>query len=116
MEASTRACVAYVAGRAISGKACSYVYDYSQSRHYSVSGGVEGRNVSVYDHERRCHFSGTLPSLYDYGRSAHVNIDIKGNQFSGDDFGNSHHFSGTVNDSSISLYDYGTSQNYSYTL
>ena len=116
MEASTRACVAYVAGRAISGKGGSHVYVYSQSRHYSVSGGVEGKNVSIYDYERSCHFSGTLPSLYDYGRSAHVNIDIKGDQFSGYDYGDSHHFSGTVNGSSISLYDYGTSQHYSYTL
>ena len=63
MEVSTRACVAYVAGRAIGGGSGSHVYDHSQSRHYTVGEEVKGMNVNVYDYERRCNFSGTLPPL-----------------------------------------------------
>ena len=116
MDANARACVAYVAGRALSGKGSSYVYDYSQSRHIIIGGDVSGKNVSVYDYERSCHFSGTLPSLYDYGRSAHVSLDIEGTQFSGYDYGSGHHFSGSVSGGSITLYDYGESMHFSYSL
>jgi hypothetical protein len=116
MNPATRACVAYVAGRAISASGGSHIYDYSQSRRISIGGSVNGPIVNVYDYDRGCHFSGTLPQLYDYGMSAHVSIEINGTQFKGYDYGAGHHFSGTVNGSSISIYDYGESRHFKYSL
>lgn len=116
MNPGTRACVAYVAGRVISGSGGSHVYDYSQSKHISIGGSINGNSVGVYDYDRGCHFSGTLPQLYDYGTSAHVSIQVNGTQLTGYDYGSGHHFSGTVNGSSISIYDHGESQHFSYSL
>jgi hypothetical protein len=113
---STRACVAYVAGRLISGSVSSYIYDYSQSRHISIGGSVSGSAVNVYDYDRGCHFAGSPGNLYDYGRSTHVSLNIDGSQFSGYDYGDSCHYSGTVNGNSISIYDHGESQHFSYSL
>ena len=116
MHPNTRACIAYVAGKLISGSGSSSVYDYSRSRHISISGSVDASHVGVYDHDRGCHFSGSLPNLYDYGRSAHISLNINGNQFSGYDHGDSHHFSGLVNGSSISIYDNGASMHFNYSV
>ena len=116
MNAGTRACIAYVAGRVISGSGGSTVYDYSQSRHVSMSGSIDGNTIGVYDHNRGCHFSGTLPSLYDYGTRAHVSLEIDGSQFNGYDYAGRHHFSGSVSGSSVQVYDYGESKHFSYAL
>lgn len=116
MNPGTRACVAYVAGRAVSGSSGLHVYDYSQSKYISVGGTVNGREVSVYDYVRKCHFSGTLPQLFDYGSRGHVSIEIIGNQFSGFDYAAKHHFSGTVNGTSVTLFDYGDAKHFSYGL
>jgi hypothetical protein len=113
---NTRACVAYTAAKLISGGGSSSVYDYSQSRYVNVGGSVSKSHVGVFDYERGCHFSGSLPNLYDYGRSAHVSLQIDGNSFSGFDYGDSHHFSGTVNGNSVSLYDYGEGRYFSYSV
>lgn len=116
MDRSTRACVAYVAGRLISGRQSSHVYDHSQSRHVSIGGSVSGSRVSVYDYDRGCHFGGSVGSLYDYGPGAHISLSVDGNRFRGYDYGDGCHYSGTVNGSSISIYDYGESRHFSYSL
>ncbi len=67
MDPGARACVAAAALMAVSGKNGAVVYDYSASRYRNVGGQVNGNNVTIYGYERNCHFSGGLPSLYDYG-------------------------------------------------
>jgi hypothetical protein len=104
------------AGRVISGSAGSSVYDYSRLRHLNISGSIDENAVGVYDHERSCPFSGTLPNLYDYGTKAHLTLTIKGNSFDGYDYGGKHHFSGSVSGSSVSIYDYGEERHFSYSL
>lgn len=116
MHPNTRVCVVYVAGALINGKNGSAVYDYSQSKHISISGSVTQSNVNVYDHDCGCHFSGAPCNLYDYGRGAHVSLTINGNHFSGYDYGDGHHFSGTVNGNSVSVYDHGASIHFNYSL
>lgn len=116
MNKNTRACVAYVVGKAISGSGGTHIYDYSQSRHVTIGGSVSDGSVSVYDYERSCHFSGSLAQPYDYGTGAHVSIQINDTSFSGYDFGAGHHFSGSVSGSSVALYDYGESKHFNYSL
>lgn len=76
MNPNTRARIAYVAGKAISGAGGSHVYDNSQSRHVSIGGSVNSGSVNVYDYDRSCYFSETLPQLYNYEISAHVSLEI----------------------------------------
>jgi diadenosine tetraphosphatase ApaH/serine/threonine PP2A family protein phosphatase len=116
MDAGTRACIAYIVGRSISGANSSHVYDYSRSRYVSIDGSVIGDAVTVYDYDRGCHFSGGLSSCYDYGRGAHVSIEISGNNFSGYDYGTGCHYSGSVTGTSISLYDYGDGAYFDFSL
>jgi hypothetical protein len=92
------------------------VYDYSQSRHVNINGSVEASNVAVFDYDRGCHFSGSPPNLFDYGRQAHVSLEINGSRFSGFDYGDGHHFSGTVNGNAVALYDYGESAHFNYSV
>jgi hypothetical protein len=115
MPPNTRALIAGAVARLVAGGGdVGAVYDYARSRHIQVSGSAHVGNISLYDYDRGCHFSGSDTSLYDYGRGCHVSLQIDGNSFSGYDFGTSHHFSGTVNDNAISFYDYGESSFFNY--
>jgi hypothetical protein len=116
MDESTRACVAYVAGHAVKGGHSSHIYDYSRGRYVTLGGSVTASSVSVFDYERHCYFSGSLPSLFDYGRRAHLSLSIRGKGFSGFDYGSRHHFSGSVNGNSVTLYDHGESKYFSFSL
>ena len=118
MNKGTRACVAYITGKAISGRNTSHVYDYERSTYVTISGTV-GSSVSVYDYERGCFVSGSggsQMSLYDFGNSGHVTLTISGNQFNGYDFGSNAHFSGSVNGNSVAVYDYQSSTWHNYSL
>lgn len=113
MQSNSRACIAYIAAN-ICGARSSSVYDYLQSKHINISGNVDTNNINIYDHDRGCHISGSPSNLYDYGNSAHIQLNMNGSQFSGYDYHTSNHFSGNVNGTSISIYDHETSTHYNY--
>ena len=115
MKPNTRACIAYITA-SLHGANGSSVYDYSQSKHINISGDVGDQNVNVYDHDRGCHVSGSPDNLYDYGNSAHIQLNVDGSQFSGYDYHTSSHYSGDVNGSSVSIYDHETSTHYNYSV
>ena len=58
MKPNLRAGIAFIAGCLISKKQSSSVYDYSQSKHISISGDVQLGNVNIYDYDQGCHISG----------------------------------------------------------
>lgn len=109
MVANVKACIAYIAGRAITGKTTSSIYDYTQGKHINISGSVSESNANVYDYDRGCHIQGSLGNLYDYGIGGHIQLKINGSQFNGYDFSSGTHFSGHVTGNSISLYADGHS-------
>jgi hypothetical protein len=118
IPSGTRACIAYVAAVAATGRSATAVYDYAASKYISISGDVSTSEVSVYDHERGCHFKGQGRAgsyqLYDYGRSGYVKLDINGSEFSGYDYGSSTHFRGSTNGGGVQFYDYGASEYFNY--
>jgi hypothetical protein len=116
MNEPTRRAVAYIAARLVSGKTASAVYDYGVSRYFHFSGDVRAGTVNVYDHDQACHIGGTLPSLYHYGNKKHLNLEIKGSQFSGYDYDSGKHFSGSISGSAVSLYDYQTGRYYNFSI
>lgn len=115
MHPNTRALVAAATIRLVGGGGnVSAVYDYSRSRLILISGSATIGNVSLYDHDRGCHFSGSGNSLYDYGRGCHIKLQVNGTNFSGYDYGDGNHFSGKVRGNSVSIYDYGESSHFNY--
>ena len=120
MKPNPRAVIAYIAGRLITGKQASSVYDYALSKFINVDGTVAVNNVDVYDYDQGCHVGGsgdgTTFDLYHYGDSHHLELTINRNEFEGYDYGESCHFSGEVSGDSVSLYDYGTSTYYNYSI
>jgi hypothetical protein len=116
VNAHTRRAVAYIAGRRAGGRQSSAVYDYAAARYFSMSGDVSGDNASIYDYEQSCYVTGAGDSLYHYGNSAHLMLQISGSRFSGYDYASSSHFSGTLTGNAISLYDYETNAYYNYAI
>jgi hypothetical protein len=116
LEPGTRACIAYVAGRLISGRAADHLFDMSKAKYLNISGSIEGAEVNVFDFERRCRFTGTLPSLFDYGCNTRITLKIEGSRFSGFDLRAAHLFAGSMEDNQVKLYDYGVSRKFSYQL
>jgi hypothetical protein len=115
MDSNTKACIAFVVA-SHQGARKNSVYDHSQGKYIQITGAVTSNEANIYDHDRGCHFSGSISNLYDYGRSAHVSLNMNLNQFNGFDYGDGHHYSGTINGSSVSIYDHGLGEYFSYTL
>lgn len=109
-----RAAIAAITTAICSHKTIGSVYTYSQSKYISFSGSASNDNVSIFDHSRGIHITGSGTSLYDYGTSKHITLQINGNQFSGYDYKSGKHFSGTVSGSSVSIYDYETGRHSNY--
>jgi len=109
VNASLRACVAYAAGRGISGKEFSGLFDYSQSRHITMRGSITVDHIDIYDEAEKCHLegdsTGSQYSLYYNGNPQPVTLQIRGNNFRGCDQGSSFGFSGRVQSDSINMYD-----------
>jgi hypothetical protein len=114
MQADTRRAIAYIAGRAISGKTASSVYDYGEGGHHSFSGSVSAAAANVYDSS--CHVGGKLGSLYHYGHGSHLQLTLKDQSFTGYDYDDASHFSGDVRGSSVTVYDYATGTHHQYSL
>lgn len=116
MNQNTRACIAYIAAKLISGAGGATVYDHSQSKYINISGTVSGSRINIYDHERKSHVRGTIASFYDGGIGAHMLINIDGKRFNGRIHDSNCRYSGTVNGKSVTFYDYEESRHFNYTV
>jgi len=120
MEAHLRAALAYIAGRLVSGNNSSGVYDHSRSKHILMNGTAKGRLVAIFDHDQRCHISGSgnglQYSLYHDGENRLISLTLQGSVISGHDYGRSAGFTGTAQDNSISLFEPATCRHFSYSL
>ena len=73
------ACVAYAAARVALGPCASQVFDHSRDRLVRIGGTVKGDRIGLYDYDRGCNFSGTLPELWDDGERAQIVLAVAGN-------------------------------------
>src|ERR1700759_4727029 len=96
MKPHVRAAVAGIALSHANNKKISSVYAYGAG-YINIDADVSGDRVNGYDYFNGCHIDGTLPNLYHYGESAHLEFKPKGNgKYDGYDYGSSQHFEITV--------------------
>jgi hypothetical protein len=101
--------VAYVAGRLLTGRSSSAIFDFESGNYFNYSGDVTPARVHVYDYDRDCFIGGSPESLFDYGSDTFIQLSVqRPQQFRGFDFGSSDHFDGTVANGKVSLFDYGS--------
>jgi len=120
MEPHVRAALAYIAGRLVSGKNASGVYDYSRTMQIILSGAAQGGVVSIYDHNQGCHISGSANGLqyllFHHGLRRHICLTLAGSEFTGHDYGRSPSVSGWVIDDGIVVVEPAMSKQFGYTL
>jgi len=113
---SSRACIAYIAGRIISGSMSSIIEDHDRSRRILIAGTICTDGVELRDYTRGCLVSGRLTGIHDHGTGARISLRIYGAIFSGYDEVTGHSFSGNVEGATILVFDHEDQQVYSYTL
>jgi hypothetical protein len=110
MQHHVRAWIAFVLGRAVSSATALGVYDHTARHHRTITGLLNRGSVSVFDHNRSAHVTGTGSdtqfSLYDHDRRAYVSLTISGTTFNGFDNGEARTFSGRVNGHVVWIYDH----------
>ncbi len=120
MHPKLRTCIAYVAGRLITGRVASSIYDKSQARDIGIDGDVTQDSVKVFDQDRGCYLSGlgdkNSYELYDFGGMYYIELIISGNSFEGYDHGTPGLFKGEMNGDEITMYDDAFSASFSFVL
>jgi len=85
-----------------------------------MNGTAKGRLVAIFDHDQRCHISGSSDgfqySLFHHGDHRLISLTLQGSVFSGHDYGRSASFTGMVEDNSIRLFEPATCREFSYSL
>ena len=120
MEPQLRTALAYLAGRLASGKNANGVYDYTRSKQVMLSGAAEGGVVSIYDHDQKCHISGTANGqryfLFHHGLGRQFCLTLQGSEFSAHDYGRSTAVTGWVLDDGVVIVEPTKSEKFGYTL
>lgn len=117
MKSHVRAAVAAIALSHTTGRKVSSIYDYSASQYINIDASVNGSRVDGYDYSNSCHIDGSLPSLYHYGVSGHIDLQPNGGgRYEGYDYSTGSHFEVTIKGNEAEVYDYGASSYFSYSL
>lgn len=120
MHPQLRTCIAYVAGRLISGRDSSAIFDNVQGKLIQIEGKVTAEDVKVFDQDRGCYLSGLGDGkafeLYDFGGMYYVELIINGNSFEGYDHGTPSLFKGDIKGDEISVFDDGEYKYFTFVL
>ncbi|HZO99508.1 MAG TPA: hypothetical protein VFD30_04370 [Terriglobia bacterium] len=118
MTIEKRRIVAYLAGRIISARKPSGVYDQTSGTWTEVGAMDAPNHLSLYDYARACIISvvGSPDNLYlyDCGSGRHIQLKINGSRFSGYDFETQTFFNGSVSGNSIFFCDFQHSDYFKY--
>lgn len=117
MKDSTRARIV----AAVTKRNISSVFDCNAGAHRMTSVKVTDARVTGFDQTSGTHFSGSSTSIekldfFDYETSAHVQLRLTEQSFTGFDYHTSSRYSRRVNGDSISIFDYQTSKHYNYSV
>ncbi len=120
MKDEVRRAVAYVAGRLVSGKAATGLYDRNGGRQYPYSGDFTATKLSVRDHTENLEFTGAggsgMYTLSHTGNGKPVSLKIQGQVFEGFDYSSAKKYRGSVNGNMVSIIDDQVGQEFQYTL
>jgi hypothetical protein len=115
MPPDVRRAIAFVAGRLISSRPASAIYDFSYPGYTYLTGTI-GSSISIYDHGRRSHLTGSPTSFYDHATKGHVSLTLTGRSFTGYSFATAEHFQGTISQANVTLYDHMEHKHFHYLL
>jgi len=109
MRDHTMRAIAYIVARMSGKERLSTIYDLSLSRHFSFGGELSEENVFIYDHDQKCHISGSGSagsfSLYHFGNGKHISLKLSEEGFEGYDHDSGTRFSGSIGEGSVSIND-----------
>ena len=117
MKPTTRAVIAYIAARHVTGQGTSSIYDASQGGYVMITGSFGAEQVSIHDHQDRCQITGTRHGgrydLHHQGNDAAIVIEFDGPQFRGVEHASGSAFHGVVEGRQITLHVGGEKFDYS---
>ena len=105
MPPELRRVVAYIAAGLAGMAETRWVYSFSEARHTSLSGTLSAATISLYDHDKAAHITGTPAGLYHHKLGAHFTVLMTGQTFRGYDFASDSHYEGVVKGDAVELYD-----------
>lgn len=117
MQPDSRTCIAYIAGRIISGRRQFLLYDYARALHIDMSCLPHSHCLKLFGSGRKISFSASdWGGRYRYtcGCGHFFDIAVQGTTFIGYASEGSSHFIGNVRGEAIYLYDHGDSTHYNY--
>ncbi|NHN38498.1 hypothetical protein G8764_14415 [Pseudomaricurvus alcaniphilus] len=103
MKSSIKACIAYIAGAAITGKKDFTLYDCGKEARVVINGTVADGMVDVKHRKKEYHITGPLNNLRDKKNDIKIEIEIDGKKFKGKDKASGTKFKGKVRDDDIVL-------------
>ncbi|WP_409020203.1 hypothetical protein [Brevundimonas vesicularis] len=106
IDSDVRATIAAIALAHATDKAISGLFDHSQNRLAKVTAVFDGPAFDGLDLARRAKLSGTLPDIYDHGRSGYIHLSPTGDRYTVYDHKSGTHAYVVVAGETASLYDH----------
>lgn len=103
MKRSLKACVAYIAARAITGESLNSLYDCGREKHVIINGDVNETEADIRHPKKGFHITGEFNKLTDPDNKIDLTLTIDGHKFSGRDNNSKIKFKGKVHDGQISM-------------